>query len=67
MPMKQTNYSRDDKVQNNTERINLFKEAMSNYPTGVSIVTANDESDGPIAVNMDPTPRLQPKHSTSMF
>lgn len=38
---------------NYTEKINLFKEAMSNYPTGVNVVTSIDENDKPIGLTVN--------------
>ena len=40
-------------MQNYTEKINLFKEAMSNYPTGVNVVTAVDENHEPIGLTVN--------------
>lgn len=40
-------------MQNYTEKVNLFKEAMSNYPTGVNVVTAVDENDEPIGLTVN--------------
>jgi len=34
-------------------KVNSFKEAMANYPTGVSVVTAIDENDNPIGLTVN--------------
>lgn len=34
-------------------KVNSFKEAMANYPTGVSVVTAIDENDNPIGLTIN--------------
>ncbi|MFB9860065.1 flavin reductase family protein [Salinicoccus siamensis] len=40
-------------MQNYTEKVNSFKEAMSNYPTGVNVVTTVDENDEPIGLTVN--------------
>jgi len=40
-------------MQNNTEKINFFKEAMSNYPTGVNVVTAVDGNHEPFGLTVN--------------
>lgn len=40
-------------MQTNTNKINKFKEAMANYPTGVSVVTATDENNKPIGLTVN--------------
>lgn len=35
------------------EKVDSFKEAMSNYPTGVTVVTAIDENDTPIGLTVN--------------
>lgn len=40
-------------MQNNAEKINAFKEAMANYPTGVTIVTATDSDGNPIGLTVN--------------
>src|SRR5690625_5732111 len=40
-------------MQNNTEKINFFKEAMSNYPTGVNVVTAADGNHDPFGLTVN--------------
>ncbi len=37
----------------NLERINKYKQALGNYPTGVTVVTAFDESDKPIGLTVN--------------
>lgn len=40
-------------MQDKTHKINYFREAMANYPTGVSIVTATDESNTPFGLTVN--------------
>ncbi len=40
-------------MQNNAEKINFFKEAMSNYPTGVNVVTTVDENREPFGLTVN--------------
>ena len=40
-------------MQNNSDKTNAFKEAMANYPTGVTIVTAIDDNDNPIGLTVN--------------
>ena len=35
------------------EKVNAFKEAMANYPTGVTVVTAMDENNTPIGLTVN--------------
>lgn len=37
----------------NLERINKYKQALGNYPTGVTVVTAFDENDKPIGLTVN--------------
>lgn len=47
--MDESNYiERSEKM-----KVNSFKEAMANYPTGVSVVTAIDENDNPIGLTVN--------------
>lgn len=49
-------------MQQNTSKINNFREAMANYPTGVSVVTAIDENNKPtgLTVNSFASVSLEP-------
>lgn len=40
-------------MQTHSEKVNYFKEAMANYPTGVTVVTAIDEKDTPIGLTVN--------------
>lgn len=40
-------------MQINSEKTNLFKEALANYPTGVTVVTATDENHTPIGLTVN--------------
>lgn len=40
-------------MQSNSEKTNAFKEAMANYPTGVTVVTAIDDNDNPIGLTVN--------------
>lgn len=40
-------------MQQNTEKINYFKEAMANYPTGVSVITTTDENNNPVGLTVN--------------
>ncbi|MEK3886457.1 flavin reductase family protein [Bacillus sp. FSL K6-3431] len=37
----------------NAENITSFKEAMGNYPTGVTVVTAFDQNDNPLGITVN--------------
>lgn len=40
-------------MQQNNDKVNKFKEAMANYPTGVSVVTATDKEDKPVGITVN--------------
>lgn len=40
-------------MENNTAQIDRFKQAMGNYPTGVTVVTAFDENNKPIGLTVN--------------
>lgn len=40
-------------MQINLDKVNYFKEAMANYPTGVTVVTAIDEEGNPIGLTVN--------------
>lgn len=40
-------------MKNSSDKVNSFKEAMANYPTGVTVVTAIDENDNPIGLTVN--------------
>jgi len=42
-----------EKLGTKQERINTFKNAMANYPTGVSVVTTTDENDKPVGLTVN--------------
>lgn len=41
------------KERSETMKVDIFKEAMANYPTGISIVTSNDEQGNPIGLTVN--------------
>lgn len=40
-------------MEGNLEKVNSFKEAMGNYPTGVTVVTAIDEEGNPMGLTVN--------------
>lgn len=40
-------------MQQNTDKINKFREAMANYPTGVSVVTTTDKDNNPTGLTVN--------------
>src|SRR5699024_5866936 len=41
------------KMGENIERVAMFKKALGNYPTGISVVTAIDENNEPIGLTVN--------------
>lgn len=40
-------------MQGNIDKVQLFRDAMANYPTGVSVVTARDKEDNPFGITVN--------------
>lgn len=40
-------------MQENIDKVQLFRDAMANYPTGVSVVTARDKEDNPFGITVN--------------
>lgn len=51
--MKEYYYFRSVEMKNNLEKINLFKDAMANYPTGVNVITTTDKDGVPYGLTVN--------------